>query len=77
MTCKNAIESLEKHQIAWSRVSEVSDAASHPALRNFPGMLPDGTVIDMPLPAGHERFPAGAVPSLGQHTEQIMREFAN
>jgi itaconate CoA-transferase len=75
MTREEAIRKLEKHQIAWARVSTVMDAARHPSLRNFSVVLPDGTPCEVPLPAGRERFVPGPVPALGEHTDKIRQEF--
>ena len=76
LTCSEAINKLETHDIAWARYSTVADAVEHPALRSFPVKLHDGTAIDMPLPAGRERFLAGPVPSLGEQTLKIRQEFS-
>ena len=76
LKCAEAISRLEKHDIAWARVSTVVDAARHPALRTFPVTLADGTQIDLPLPAGRDWFAAGHVPSLGEHTSKIRHEFS-
>jgi itaconate CoA-transferase len=76
MSCVDAIARLEVSGIAWARVSTVADAARHKALRKFPVSLEDGTIIDMPLPAGREVFEARPVPGLGEHTVRIRREFA-
>ncbi len=76
LSCAEVILGLEANGIAWSRVSTVADAARHKALRKFPVPLADGTMIDMPLPAGREAFTARPVPDLGEHTAKIRREFA-
>jgi itaconate CoA-transferase len=76
MTSDEAIKKLEVNGIAWARVSTVDDAVKHPALRNFPVRLPDGTLIDMPLPAGREKFTARPVPALGEQTQKIRQEFS-
>jgi itaconate CoA-transferase len=76
MTCAEAIAKLEANDIAWAKSSTVANAMNHPALRNFPVALHDGTLIDVPLPAGREKFDAGPVPALGEQTQKIRQEFA-
>ncbi len=76
MTCAEAIAKLEANDIAWAKSSTVANAVNHPALRNFPVALHDGTLIDVPLPAGREKFDAGPVPALGEQTQKIRQEFA-
>ena len=76
MTCAEAIAKLEANDIAWAKSSTVADAVNHPALRNFPVALHDGTLIYVPLPAGREKFDAGPVPALGEQTQKIRQEFA-
>lgn len=76
LSCADAIARLEANGIAWARVSTVADAARHKALRRFPVPLADGTMIDVPSPAGREVFTARPVPGLGEHTATIRLEFA-
>ena len=76
MTCAEVIAKLEENDIAWAKCSTVDDALKHPALRNFPVALDDSTLIDLPLPAGREKFIPGPVPGLGEHTQKIRQEFA-
>ena len=76
LSCAEAVAKLEANGIAWARVSTVADAARHKALRKFSVPLADGTMVDMPLPAGREVFMARPVPGLGEHTAKIRREFA-
>ncbi|HEX6956803.1 MAG TPA: CaiB/BaiF CoA-transferase family protein [Ferrovibrio sp.] len=77
LSVQDATRRLEKAQIAWGRLSAVSDLPRHPALRRIDVSLPDGTVIRMPCPAGRDSgFKTGPVPALGQQTEQIRAEFS-
>lgn len=75
LTCAEAIGRMERHGIAWGRVSGVADVARHPALRRFDVALPGGGCAALPLPAGRERFVPGPVPQLGEHTAAIRAEF--
>ena len=71
-----AVAKLEANGVAWARVSTLADAAQHKALRKFSVPLADGTMTQMPLPAGREVFTARPVPGLGEHTAKIRFEFA-
>lgn len=75
-SCAEAIERLQDNEIAWGRVSSVPQVAAHPALRTMPVALSDGTIFDLPRPAGRDDFEAGRVPALGEHTTAIRREFS-
>lgn len=75
-TCAEAIDRLQAHEIAWSRVSTVPQVAAHPALRTITVTHSDGTVFDVPRPAGRDNFEIGRVPALGEHSAAIRREFA-
>ena len=73
-----AIRRLEAAQIAWGKMSEVKDLAAHPALRRMEVMLPDGTGVLVPRPAGRHRLTdlIPSVPALGVDTDRIRAEFA-
>jgi crotonobetainyl-CoA:carnitine CoA-transferase CaiB-like acyl-CoA transferase len=60
--------------IAFGRLNSVADFSQHPHLRRVDVPTPEG-VVAMPAPPGGLDGPAGAVPSLGQHTDAIRREF--
>jgi itaconate CoA-transferase len=69
---------LEAAEIAFARVNTVEDILRHPHLRRVPVASPWG---DFAVPAAPARFAGGAepayggLPALGQHTEQVRREF--
>jgi len=69
---------LEAAQIAFARVNAVDDILQHPHLRRVPVGSPWG---DFAVPASPSRFAGepeptyGPLPSLGQHTERVRREF--
>lgn len=72
----DAIAGLERHQIAWGRVSSVAEFAHHPALRRITATLPNGEAFEVPRPAGRPGFVGGRVPENGAHTDAIRHEFA-
>ena len=69
---------LDAAQIAWARVSSVDDLSGHPQLRR----VTFGTTVgDVSMPAlaaswNGEPERLGDVPTVGQHSEQVRREFA-
>ena len=69
---------LDAAQIAWARVSSVADLSSHPQLRRMDFKTPNGEVTVPALAASYAGEPErlGDVPALGQHTDQVRREFA-
>lgn len=73
----DAIVRLEAAQIAWSRLTEVRDLGAHPALRRMPVTLPDGSVVNLPRPAGRIAPRQDmAVPAPGAQTDLIRSEFS-
>ena len=68
---------LEQAQIAYARVSTVSDLARHPQLRRTEIAGVNGPVSLPALAADFEGQPErlGKVPALGEHTETVRREF--
>jgi crotonobetainyl-CoA:carnitine CoA-transferase CaiB-like acyl-CoA transferase len=63
--------------IAFGRLNTVGDFSQHPHLRRLDVPTPEG-VVSMPAPpVRHDgtELEAGAIPSLGEHTERIRREF--
>ena len=69
---------LDAAQIAWARVSSVADLSTHPQLRRTAFASSAGEVSVPALAASYPGQPErlGAVPTVGQHTEQVRREFA-
>lgn len=69
---------LDAAQIAWARVSSVADLSTHPQLRRVGFKTPNGEVTAPALAASYDGQPErlGDVPALGQHTDQVRREFA-
>ena len=69
---------LDAAQIAWARVSSVADLSTHPQLRRVGFKTPNGEVTVPALAASWAGEPErlGDVPGLGQHTDQVRREFA-
>jgi crotonobetainyl-CoA:carnitine CoA-transferase CaiB-like acyl-CoA transferase len=69
---------LDAAQIAWARVSSVGDLSKHPQVKRMSFASPKGEVS---IPALAASYPGqsdrlGDVPTVGQHTEQVRREFA-
>jgi crotonobetainyl-CoA:carnitine CoA-transferase CaiB-like acyl-CoA transferase len=75
-TSAEMIARLDAAQIAWSRVSTLSDLSNHPALHRVNVELPDGTAAKMPHPAGRQVANYRRVPPLGADTERLRAEFA-
>lgn len=69
---------LDAAQIAWARVSSVADLSTHPQLRRISFRSPNGEVSVPALAASYTGEPErlGDVPALGQHTDEVRREFA-
>jgi len=69
---------LDAAQIAWARVSSVGDLSSHPQLRRTTFKTDKGEVSAPQLAAAYSGMPErlGDVPTLGQHTDLVRREFA-
>src|SRR4051794_11540107 len=69
---------LDAAQIAWARVSDVAALSKHPQLRRTHFASPKGDVSVPALAAAYDGEPEqlGDVPELGQHTDQVRREFA-
>ncbi|MBL0898073.1 MAG: CoA transferase [Reyranella sp.] len=69
---------LDAAQIAWARVSSVKDLTTHPQLRRTSFGSSGGDISIPALAASYTGEPErlGDVPTLGQHSEQIRREFA-
>src|SRR5471032_59269 len=69
---------LDAAQIAWARVSSVADLSVHPQLKRTAFTTPKGEVSMPALAASWPGQPErlGDVPTVGQHTEQVRKEFA-
>lgn len=69
---------LDAAQIAWARVSSVGDLSQHPQIKRMSFASPKGEVVIPALAASYPGQPQrlGDVPTVGQHTEQVRREFA-
>jgi itaconate CoA-transferase len=78
LTFETLAPRLDAAQIAWARVSSVADLSSHPQLRRMAFRTPNGDVTVPALAASYDGEPErlGDVPALGQHTDQVRREFA-
>jgi crotonobetainyl-CoA:carnitine CoA-transferase CaiB-like acyl-CoA transferase len=69
---------LDAAQIAWARVSSVGDLCQHPQLRRTHF---NSSVGEVSIPALAASWPGeperlGDVPTVGQHSELVRREFA-
>jgi crotonobetainyl-CoA:carnitine CoA-transferase CaiB-like acyl-CoA transferase len=69
---------LDAAQIAWARVSSVGDLSKHPQVRRMSFASSKGEVSIPALAASYPGQPdrLGDVPTVGQHTDQVRREFA-
>jgi formyl-CoA transferase len=66
---------LAAAEIAFARVSDLALFAKHPHLRRIEVGSPVGR-LSYPAPPRHRAEPYGRVPALGEHTDQVRREFA-
>lgn len=71
-------EQLYKSGIAFGAVNHTEDLVDHPQLRYVEVETPSGTaeIVASPVIIGSAPEPYGAVPSLGEHTEQVISEFS-
>ncbi|TAJ32101.1 MAG: CoA transferase [Reyranella sp.] len=69
---------LDAAQIAWARVSGVKDLTTHPQLRRTSFGSSGGDISIPALAASYTGEPErlGDVPTLGQHSDAIRKEFA-
>lgn len=69
---------LDAAQIAWARVSNIAALSKHPQLRRMSFKSSKGEISVPALAASWEDQGErlGDVPELGQHTDQVRREFA-
>ncbi|QOF75060.1 CoA transferase (plasmid) [Aminobacter sp. SR38] len=76
LTLAQAMEQLERGDIAWGRISQLHELSVHPALRRIDGALPGGEAFTLPRPAGRTDNDAPKrVPGLGEHSDAIRAEF--
>lgn len=73
---EDAIARLEKSKVAWSRVSTVADLSKHPALRRMNVDVPGARYSSVASPL-HRDLSPGAVPKLGEHTDDLWAEFSS
>jgi crotonobetainyl-CoA:carnitine CoA-transferase CaiB-like acyl-CoA transferase len=71
----DVIECLEHAGVAWSRLRDLHDVAVHPALRRVIVETPERRAVRIPRPAGRDQLDPAPMPSVGQHTDAIRREF--
>ena len=75
LTREQIINRSIQAQTAYGNVSTIEDLAKHPALKRISVELPDGA-FECVAPPLHPDLNSGPVPALGQHTEQVIREFS-
>ena len=70
---------LDAAQIAWARVSDIAALSKHPQLRRTSFGSSKGDISIPALAASYTGEPSrlGDVPELGQHTDQVRREFVD
>ncbi len=74
LTVDEARQRLDDSGLAWSNVSTVDDLAHHPALRRV-SVQTGGHEVQIPA-SPVRTVPSGrAVPSLGEHTDMLRKEF--
>lgn len=67
---------LTEADIAFGRVNDVAGLIAHPQLRRITVETPSGPVsYPAPAPLREEQRSYGRVPTLGEHTESVRREF--
>lgn len=65
---------LDRHRIAWGRVSQVADLAAHAALRRVPAEV-HAAAFTLPRPAGRAGTLPTVIPSLDADGPALRREF--
>ncbi|OZG72716.1 carnitine dehydratase [Hahella sp. CCB-MM4] len=70
-------ELLRRNGIAFGSVNSTADLMSHPQIRYTTVSTPSGPaeIIAPPVVFAGEPIDLGAVPALGEHTQQILEEF--
>ena len=76
---KTLIRRLGKGSVAYGEVNSIEHLAGHPQLRRAPVALPDGDaeIVAPPVISTERSTSFGAVPSLGEHSNTIRREFTD
>lgn len=67
---------LDRHQIAWGRVSTVEDVTRHAALRRVPADV-NGFAFALPRPPGRPGALPTAIPALDADGPAVRREFGS
>lgn len=70
------IERLKKAQVAYGAVNSVLDLSKHPQLRRSLVSSPTGPVNLVTSATDKKRQEYGKVPSIGEHSEAIRKEFS-
>lgn len=73
---------LSSASIAWGMVSSLDDLIAHPALRTRTLTSTNGGVFDLPAHPLHHRSPSEGdptrtVPTIGEHSDAIRKEFSS
>jgi itaconate CoA-transferase len=77
MTESVAVERLKASNTAYAFVNDVSGLSSHPSIRRVSIETPNGSakIIAPPSVVEGSEIDLGPVPALGQHTDDVWREF--
>ena len=77
MTESVAVERLKASNTAYAFVNDVSRLSSHPSVRRVSIETPNGSaeIIAPPAVVEGDEMSLGPVPALGQHTNDVWREF--
>jgi itaconate CoA-transferase len=69
---------LRDAQIAFGEINDVAGLSAHPALRRVEVDSPTGpvTMAAPPATVNRETRELGPVPGIGDHTDQIRKEFS-
>lgn len=72
------IERLQAGKVAYGAVNSVEDLSAHPQLRRSAVSTPSGqaSLVAPPVRSSREAPELGAVPAIGEHSDQIRKEFA-
>jgi itaconate CoA-transferase len=80
LSAREWLDLLETARIPCGAVNEVPDVVEHPQLAHNRLVVEVGSpagpipVVGSPFLVDGERPPAGAVPALGEHTDEVLRE---
>jgi crotonobetainyl-CoA:carnitine CoA-transferase CaiB-like acyl-CoA transferase len=75
LTKQEVVDRLETNSLAWSNVSSVAELSTHPALRRIAVPTPGGTIQGVASPL--RSLQPGLVPTLGEHSTAVRREFSS